>query len=444
MSDRPRVSVILATHNRRDVLMTTLHAVADCGLDGRDLEIIVVDNASTDGTADLVSNLPHVRLVRLRRNMGSCAKAAGVETARGLTVVFLDDDSSPRPGCLERMIRHFEDDRRLGAAAFTVHLPDGSQECSALPHVFVGCGVGFRGRALRSVGGLDPTFFMQAEEYDLSFRLLGAGWNIETFADLQVDHLKTPHARKTRRTTYYDVRNNLRVIARYLPPPFRSIYQQDWLQRYRWLAQHDGHLSAFRRGVAGGRMRSLLERRRFRGQRLSASTLEQVFGWSFVRTEMERLFHNGLRRIVLADVGKNIFAFYRGACEAGLTIRAVADDRFAANGRVYRGIPIVNTEKAISLGPDAYVVGNTSYVHAEQRFRELTNRTSRPVYNWFRPPQREPVGEIGSRASAAVSDLLPSSARNQADVSLEPSLLEPRLLERDSQLVPIEPADPCT
>ena len=87
---------------------------------------------------------------------------------RGKYVVFLDDDSFPLPGSVPRMVRHFQADPMLGAAVFTVTLPDGSRECSAYPDVFIGCGTGFRRRALEQAGGLPEDFFMQAEEYDLS------------------------------------------------------------------------------------------------------------------------------------------------------------------------------------------------------------------------------------------------------------------------------------
>jgi len=66
------------------------------------------------------------------------------------------------------MMKHFDANPRLGAAVFTITLPDGSRECSAYPNVFIGCGTGFRRTALEQVGGLPADFFMQAEEYDLS------------------------------------------------------------------------------------------------------------------------------------------------------------------------------------------------------------------------------------------------------------------------------------
>ncbi|MEE8212065.1 MAG: glycosyltransferase, partial [Acidiferrobacterales bacterium] len=325
----PQVSFVLATHNRCEVVGDTLAQIARCELDRRDYEVIAVDNASCDGTPQRIASRVD-RLVRLNHNAGSCAKAFGVEFLRGRYVVFLDDDSYPRPGSVTRMIARFEADRRLGAAGFTVHLPDGRKEGGALPGVFVGCGVGLRTDALKAVGGLDHTFFMQAEEYDLSFRLVAEGWRVQVFDDLHVEHMKTPHARKTDRTTYHDVRNNLRIVARYLPAPFHTIYRADWFQRYRWLATRDGHQRSFSRGARAGRWRGRLERWTYRSRRLGSNALEYFFGWERIRLCMADLAASGIRRIVLADLGKNCFPYYRGARLAGITVTAVGDDRFTA------------------------------------------------------------------------------------------------------------------
>ena len=388
MNQRPQISVVLATHNRCDVVLHTLEQLKGCGLRPGEYEVIVVDNASTDGTADALRCWPDVTVHALDDNLGSCAKAFGVDAARGKIVLFLDDDSFPRPGCLDRLLARFEEDVELAAAGFTVHLPDGSQECSALPHVFVGCGVGLRHRALNQVGGLDATFFMQAEEYDLSFRLLQAGWKVEVFGDLQVDHLKSPQARRSERTTFYDVRNNLRVIARYLPEPYAEVYRDDWLQRYRWFAERAGHVVAFERGEAAGRWLARIERRAFRPRRLGANVLERVFCWSRIERGMRDLAAEGVQRAVLVDLGKNVHAFWRGARAAGLEILAIADDAVAAPGRTYRDVAIVSTKEATELGAQVYIVSNTSYVHAARRWREWIGRTSKPVYSWFEPPGR--------------------------------------------------------
>ncbi len=379
---QPHVSFVLATHNRCAVLLDTLSRLEGCGLDRANYETVVVDNASTDGTAEAAAGMCDV-LVDLRRNLGSCAKALGTHRARSPLIVFLDDDSHPRPGSVPRMIERFENDPALGAAGFVVHLPDGRLEGGALPDVFLGCGVGFRADALRSVGGLDRSFFMQAEEYDLTFRLVGAGWRVRMFDDLHVEHLKTACARRSRRTTYYDVRNNLRVAARYLPAPAYRLYRADWLQRYAWLAERDGHVRAHRRGALAGLGRAAIERRTFRGRRLATAAFEHFFRWECVCRRMADLADSGVRRIALADLGKNVLAYYRAARANSIDVLAIGDDRFAQPARRYRGIPLVTVESALRLDIEAIVVANTSPVHGASTLERITGRTSLPVHHWF-------------------------------------------------------------
>ncbi len=386
MSAPPRLSVILATRDRREVVLNTLDQVRDCGLPRDLFELIVVDNASSDGTVDALRGQQDVHTVALSVNLGSCAKSLGVERAHGELLLFLDDDSYPRPGAVERMLAHFETEPRLGAAGFLVHLPDGRQECCALPGVFVGCGVGLRAAALREAGGLDSSFFMQAEEYDLAFRLVEAGWDCRVMGDLAVDHLKTPHARISERTAYFDVRNNLRVAARHLPSPYYDLYAEDWLQRYAWLAERDGHEAVVARAATRAYAQADGERAAFADRRLRARALELFFGWDYVAQHMQTLMGDGVRSVVLFDYGKNLFAFYRAAQRCRLFIEAIADDGLADGRRSYRGVPLVTVDEALQIPADALVVSNTSFVHAQRRAADLRSRGDRPVLNWFPSP----------------------------------------------------------
>ena len=377
---------MLATRNRREVLLRTLARVADCDLESRSSETFVVDNASADGTADAVRNaFPSVRVIALDTNRGSCAKGYALPQTRGEFTVFLDDDSCPHPGSVARMIERFESDERLGAAGFRAHLPDGNEECSALPSVFIGCGVGFRTAALREVGGLDTELFMQAEEYDLSFRLVNAGWRVRTFHDLHVDHLKTPQARISSRTTYYDTRNNLLLVDRYLPDSWRSVYRQDWLQRYGWLASGNGHRASFARAVATATWRGRGERRHYAPRRLTPAAFEELFLHRRILGQATDLARSGVRRVVFADLGKNVYAFLRAARETGLSVLAIADDRFQKLRRRYRGVHIVPVSSIGTYDVDAIVVSNTSPVHAAETRRRLKSAYSLPVHQWFRP-----------------------------------------------------------
>lgn len=379
---RPRVSFILATHNRAAVLAETLAQIRACGLDRADREIIVVDNASTDGATAIAREFAD-RVIALDRNHGSCAKALAVPQARGEFLVFVDDDSHPRPGHVERMIAHFDSKPRLGAAGFTVVLPNGAMEGAALPDVFVGCGVGFRADVLRRAGGLDASFFMQAEEYDLAFRIAQSGWDVRVFDDIVVEHMKTPHARRTERTTFFDMRNNLRVIARYVPQPAAGVVLADAMQRYRWLAEGEGHLSAWRRGGRIGRWLGSRERDSGRYRVLGPRVFERFFCWRMIGERMAALSRGGVRTVVLADLGKNVFPFVASARAAGLRVAAIGDDRFAAPGRRYRGVEIVPLAEAIEHRADAVVISNTAPVHADRTARRLAELTDRPVEHWF-------------------------------------------------------------
>jgi len=383
---RPMVSFVLATYNRCEAVRATLESLQSLRVEVQEAETIVVDNGSRDGTADRVRrSFPHVRLLVLRRNIGSCAKAVGVDRAEGEYVVFLDDDSHPRAGSVVRMVERFRADPRLAQAGFTVHLPDGRLEGGALPGVYVGCGAGFRRDALRAAGNLDRTLFMQAEEYDLSFRLVRAGYDIAVFDDLHVEHMKTPQARLGWRTVYLDTRNNLIVAARYIPDRWLTPLVQDYVQRYRWIAESAGHLRAYARGLSEGRRRMRAERRGYAGWRLRGADFERFFRFEEMADRMRDLARQGVRRIVLADLGKNVFPFVRGAKSAGLRILAIADDRFAQPNRCYRGIPILPTCTAPMDSADAIIVANAAPVHAAATARRLA-QANRPVHCWTAAP----------------------------------------------------------
>jgi glycosyltransferase involved in cell wall biosynthesis len=99
------VSVVVPTHNRVDLLPLTLRSALS--QNGIDLEVIVVDEGSTDGTAELVSGMDdaRVRLVRNETPRGVCAaRNQGAALARGTWLAFLDDDDLWAPGKLLRQL----------------------------------------------------------------------------------------------------------------------------------------------------------------------------------------------------------------------------------------------------------------------------------------------------------------------------------------------------
>jgi GT2 family glycosyltransferase len=389
----PQVSFIIATHNRRAVLLRTLQSLlavpelkSSTGAPAIPAEIIVIDNACTDGTAKAVAEkFPAVRVLQQPRNFGACAKNAGVEIATGQYVIFLDDDSYPTPGSTGRMIQYFLANQNLGAVVFDVLLKDGTRECSAYPTVFIGCGVGFRREALAQVGGLPSDFFYQAEEYDLSFRLLNARWDIQRRDDVQVLHLKTKTSRHPARTTRLDARNNFTLITRYFPTRWLLPFAVTWMRRYRWIALTKGwrHHVAFWLGLAQGVQRSLRPGHR---RPVTTGVFERFAMIDLIESRMAELATAGCRSVLFVDVGKNILPFYLAARATGVKVVAIADKNLAKPGRRFRGIPVIDDASAAQLQFDMAIVSNVSPVHVAQRLTELRALITRPVIDLLEPP----------------------------------------------------------
>jgi glycosyltransferase involved in cell wall biosynthesis len=125
----PTVSVIVPTYNRADALPRTVESVLGQTLD--DLELIVVDDASTDDTPAVVDDYDDDRLqfVQHEQNQGaSVARNTGIERAEGDYVAFLDSDDVWRPTKLEKQVRTLDRRGDDWVAAYceaeTVH-PDG-------------------------------------------------------------------------------------------------------------------------------------------------------------------------------------------------------------------------------------------------------------------------------------------------------------------------------
>ena len=383
----PQVSFIISTYNRREALLQTLKVLHGPAAGSGGAETIVVDNASHDGTADAVAEqFPTVRLIRQNVNRGPCAKNLGLPVARGQFVVFLDDDSFPHPESIDRMVEYFRADPQLGAASFNVRLTNGDHECSAYPEIFTGCGVGLRADALAQVGGLPEDFFMAAEEYDLALRLLDAGWTVRRFDDLCVTHLKTPQTRFPSRVMRLDVRNNLTLIARYFPDEFVRPFAFDWAKRYRMIAKVNGTMPAYYAGLAAGLLRLA---RRANRRPMRAAAFE-----TFAKIGLIQQFMNQLKRdlrptrILLIDLGKNIYPYWLAAQNCGIKVAAVADAKLGGHGFRYRGIPVLDDSSARNLMFDAAVVSNLSPVHAALRRDSWRASINRPVCDFLQTDGR--------------------------------------------------------
>ena len=303
---------------------------------------------------------------------------------------MLDDDSYPADGAIAKSIAYLERTPRTAAVVGRVVLPDGGLEGPALPCVLLGGASVVCKSVLDQTGGFSPEFFRQAEEYDLSFRILRLGHSIERFEDIVFHHDKVPGGRSSALVHRMDLRNNLILVERFLPKPLRRAYRHDWIRRYTALARHDGHADAAKTAMYEALVWARRERTVGR-QMLDDATVESVFSLRAQAKSVAewRRAHN-VGRVVIADFGKNIYATYRACRHAGLDVVAVADEREAFAGMRYRSVPILKPADALVRGVDGVVVANVNPAHAEARAAQVRSLFAAPVLTFWEPRYLEP------------------------------------------------------
>ena len=241
---KPYVSVVVVSYNMREHLERCLRA-----LDAERYEVIVVDNASTDESVDLVRDrFPGVRLLALPANVGYGPGAnRGIEAAQGSFVLVLNADAWPRDrDALDRLVACAER-RRVGVAGPQLVGSDGQPQASiagvpsrwwtGTPAIsgnppsavtrtmlrlrprgrsfLVGAALLLRREALDQVGGFDPDFFMFSEEIDLCLRMKEAGWDVVLCDDAVFVHEGGAATRHEQAAMYREqVRSHLRLLAK--------------------------------------------------------------------------------------------------------------------------------------------------------------------------------------------------------------------------------------
>ena len=212
--NHPLVSVVILTWNRRVRLLRTLAELGRATYSHR--EVIVIDNASQDGTPEAVrEGHPSVRLISLPYNTGVAGWNEGFRVAEGKYVVVLDDDSHPAPDAIGNIVEAFEGNPRLGIVACRILqsttneilnpplAPSGfplPQHAWAedIPYMsFAGEGAGIRTSLIRAIGGYDANFFLYGNEEDFSARALQASWDIRYFSSIVFYHDKPARGRIT-------------------------------------------------------------------------------------------------------------------------------------------------------------------------------------------------------------------------------------------------------
>lgn len=225
-SDAPRLSVVIPTHDTRELTLRCLESLARAGRS--DIEVLLVDDGSGDGTAEAAARFSSVRVLRNEVSQGFTRSAnRGLEQARGEVLLLLNSDTEVEPGGLEALLARFAAEPGIGILGAVLHYPDGSPQwsggeepslawlfglASGLPPLLArlplyrrtrpltpaggprrvgwvtGAALGIRRAAWNEIGPLDERFRLYAQDLDLCLRARRAGWEVEIAPELRVLH----------------------------------------------------------------------------------------------------------------------------------------------------------------------------------------------------------------------------------------------------------------
>lgn len=234
----PMVSVVIVNWNTVDLLTACLHSldsiVPDCTI-----EIIVIDNASTDGSPEFVEkNYPTVKLIRNSSNCGfAVANNQGISVAEGEYLLLLNSDTEVSPSAISDLAKYLSTHPNVGIVGADLRNPDNThQYCfDLLPlpalqilrqNLFgayerfkepseqttpespasapfevgwvLGAALMIRRSVLDQIGLLDEHFFMYAEELDLCYRAKKNGWKVVHVPGACIMHLNGGSSQKSK------------------------------------------------------------------------------------------------------------------------------------------------------------------------------------------------------------------------------------------------------
>ncbi|TVQ61977.1 MAG: glycosyltransferase [Phycisphaerales bacterium] len=253
------ISVVVLSYNRREALERTLTNLSRTArLAGA--QVIVVDNASTDGSVELVeSRFPEAELVRLSDNAGVEGFNAGADRATGDLLLILDDDAWPEGESLDRAAGLLASRPEL--AAVTLHPRHPTTDASEWPFAgeatdawpVMGCGNLVRRDDWRRAGGYAGGFFLYRNDTDLAMKLLALGRGVRFEPGLVVRHDSPQAVTKTPLWFFHATRNWVWLARRHGRGWRRwAGALAGWVWAHR-LARLDwrGHATVFRGGLTG-------------------------------------------------------------------------------------------------------------------------------------------------------------------------------------------------
>ncbi len=232
-----KVSAIIVNWNGKEEVLACIASLLQ--QDSADLEIIVSDNGSTDGSIEQIQETyPSVILIENNANLGfGTAVNRGFEVATGEGLLFLNNDLVLEADCVQQLVQELESDSAIGAVVPKIlytQEPDKINSFGVLinftgiayPHLLgqntnqaeqgieTACGgiFLFRKSLYEALGGFDEDLFLYHEDHDLSWRIRLAGWKLMVTPNARMHHLYKFN--KGTRKFYFSEKNRLLLLLK--------------------------------------------------------------------------------------------------------------------------------------------------------------------------------------------------------------------------------------
>jgi GT2 family glycosyltransferase len=273
----PTLSVIIPNWNGRRFLAECIDSLKTQTY--RDFETILVDNGSSDGSADFVeqSYAGFVRVLRNTENLGyTGGNNEGIRSARGQYVVLLNNDTVVEPGWIEELIKATRCDASVGMWASKVKAYDDRNRIEAVGELIYrdglnrargqyeadvgqyekaeeilfppGCGAMYRRRLFEEMGGFDEDFFAYGDDAEVGLRFRLAGWKCFYVPGAVLYHKGSGSTGQySPFKAFYVERNRFWITIKYFPAPL--LFLSLFFTCYRFFLQAFGALT--HRGAAG-------------------------------------------------------------------------------------------------------------------------------------------------------------------------------------------------
>ncbi len=241
MADNPDLSIIILNYNVKKLLLNCLESVIKGKTKKDNWQIIVVDNASDDGSVEAVrEKYPEVELIENKKNLGfSAGNNVGVKKAKAHVILFLNPDTVVVDGAITKLLKFLLSNPDIGALSCKVELPDGKLDYSChrgfptpwnafcyftgLTYLFplspffagytatyldinkiheIDCLTGafmmVRKKAGDEINWWDEDYFWNGEDIEFCYNLKMKGWKIYFYPDVKIIHYKGSSAKQNR------------------------------------------------------------------------------------------------------------------------------------------------------------------------------------------------------------------------------------------------------